>query len=422
MKPIIKQDNTTVYNPLLINPIMRQLRQGEAYINDQGKKIIVKNNNQSIQPDYRTPSDRVKAQRKFKEREKEQREVKEKEALSGFLTFIAPSTYIGPVFNSNNKSYTENVISGEGTGNTEANLAIDMLAPFAIGSTNKIVQSSNRFYKIYQFSKAIDNSYPKLEQIPLNVGWGPRQTIPVTHKSDKALQLSLYNELRWDVINENANPLGIWFQGKFGIPRSTNTGATLNKAQKALKARQMFSRRPYTHSGDLTLDKPLVTVGDVPNRSLLSYQAERLGADGLVYNDVYDNGYDANQVILSFKQPDNYMLTARAYKGGPRKSSDYEFFTTDPRYAHNYGQVKPYYIQSQFPVVTEEPLMGSKDPITMDMFINRVLNGNRADAIIGHDKVTGEFPYTSQGDEIMIFNPSQARLVEKKQIFLKRRR
>lgn len=306
MKPIIKQDNTTVYNPLLINPIMRQLRQGEAYINDQGKKIIVKNNNQSIQPDYRTPSDRVKAQRKFKEREKEQREVKEKEALSGFLTFIAPSTYIGPVFNSNNKSYTENVISGEGTGNTEANLAIDMLAPFAIGSTNKIVQSSNRFYKIYQFSKAIDNSYPKLEQIPLNVGWGPRQTIPVTHKSDKALQLSLYNELRWDVINENANPLGIWFQGKFGIPRSTNTGATLNKAQKALKARQMFSRRPYTHSGDLTLDKPLVTVGDVPNRSLLSYQAERLGADGLIYNDVYDNGYDANQVILSFKQPDNY--------------------------------------------------------------------------------------------------------------------
>lgn len=137
MKPIIKQDNTAVSNPPLINPIMRQLRQGEAYINDQGKKIIVKNNNQSIQPDYRTPSDRVKAQRKFKEREKEQREVKEKEALSGFFTFIAPSTYIGPVFNSNNKSYTENVISGEGTGNAEANLTIDMLAPFGVGGGGK---------------------------------------------------------------------------------------------------------------------------------------------------------------------------------------------------------------------------------------------------------------------------------------------
>lgn len=249
-------------------------------------------------------------------------------------------------------------------------------------------------------------------QFPLNVGWGPRQTIPVTHKSDKALPLSLYNESRWDVINENANPLGIWFQGRFGTPRSTNTGATPVKAQKALKARQLFSRRPYTHSGDLALDKPLITVGDVPDRSILSYQAEKLGADGLIYNNVYDNGYDANQVILSFKQPNNYMLTARAYKGGPRKSQSYEFFTTDPRYAHNYGQVKPYYIQSRFPVVTEEPLMGSKDPVTMDMFIDKVSNGSQVDAIIGHDKVTGEFPYTSQGDEIMIFNPSQARLVD----------
>lgn len=141
-------------------------------------------------------------------------------------------------------------------------------------------------------------------QIPLNVGWGPRQTISVTHKSDQAFPLSLYNEQRWDVLNEGANPFGIWFQGKLGIPRTTNTGATPIKAEKALKARQLFSRRPYTHSGDLTLDKPLVTIGDVPDRSLLSYQAERLRADGLIYNNVYDNGYDANQVLLSFKQPD----------------------------------------------------------------------------------------------------------------------
>ena len=141
-------------------------------------------------------------------------------------------------------------------------------------------------------------------EFPLNVGWGPRQTISVTHKSDQASPLSLYNEQRWDVLNENANPLGIWFQGKLGIPRTTNTGATLSKAQKALKARQLFSRRPYIHSGDLTLDNPLVTVGDVPDRSLLSYKAEQMGADGLIYNNVYDNGYDANQVLLSFKQPD----------------------------------------------------------------------------------------------------------------------
>ena len=248
--------------------------------------------------------------------------------------------------------------------------------------------------------------------LPLNVGWGPRQTISVTHTSDQASPLLLYNEQRWDALNEGANPLGIWFQGKLGIPRSVNTGATPTKAWKALRARQLFSRRPYTHSGDLTLDKPFVTIGDVPNRSALSYQAEQMGADGLIYNNVYDNGYDANQVLLSFKHPDNYLLTARAYKGGPRRSTDYEFFTTDPRYAHNFGQVKPYYIMSKFPIVTDTPLMGSRDISEMDTFINDIGRGRLMDAIIGHDRVTGEFPYTSQGDEILIFNPNQARLVD----------
>lgn len=250
-------------------------------------------------------------------------------------------------------------------------------------------------------------------ELPLNVGWGPRQTLSVTHKSDKASPLLLYNKQRFDVLNEGANPLGIWFQGKLGIPRTTNTGATPIKAEKALKAQQLFTRRPYTHSGNLTLDKPLVTIGDVPSRSVLSYQAEQMGADGLIYNNVYDNGYNANQILLSFKQPDNYLLTARAYKGGPRKSSDYEFFTTDPKYAHNFGQVKPYYIRSKFPVVTDTPLIGSKDISTMDAFVYDIGGRKSIDAIIGHDKVTGEFPYTSQGDEILIFNPNQAKLISK---------
>ena len=186
----------------------------------------------------------------------------------------------------------------------------------------ELYQKGKRAYDIYQLGKNMNTAVKiwNVEKLPLNVGWGPRQTISVTHKSNQSSPLVLYNEQRWDVINEGANPLGIWFQGKLGIPRTTNTGATLNKAQKALKARQMFSKRPYTHSGNLTLDKPLVTVGDVPDRSLLSYQAERLGADGLVHNDVYDNGYNANQVILSFKQPDNYIVTAKAYKGGPNKT------------------------------------------------------------------------------------------------------
>jgi hypothetical protein len=29
-----------------------------------------------------------------------------------------------------------------------------------------------------------------------------------------------------------------------------------------------------------------------------------MGADGIIYNDVYDNGYNNNQVIFSFKRPE----------------------------------------------------------------------------------------------------------------------
>jgi hypothetical protein len=38
----------------------------------------------------------------------------------------------------------------------------------------------------------------------------------------------------------------------------------------------------------------MITVGDVPDRSRLSWFADEAGADGLVYNDVYDNGYNNN--------------------------------------------------------------------------------------------------------------------------------
>ena len=293
------------------------------------------------------------------------------------------------------------------------NLLGDMAIPYSAYKTYQFAKPNIRNYIISRtLNKEIRNTTLPQESFGFNVGWGPRQTIGVTHASESPNPLGLYNPNRWDVINEGANPFGVWFQGKFGIPRSVNTGATPTKAQKALRARQLFSRRPYTHSGDLTLDKPLVTIGDVPNRSALSYQAEQMGADGLIYNNVYDNGYDANQVLLSFRHPDNYMLTARAYKGGPRKSSDYEFFTTDPKYAHNFGQVKPYYVRSKFPVVTDTPLMGSRDISTIDAFAHDIGGGRPIDAIIGHDKVTGEFPYISQGDEILIFNPNQARLID----------
>lgn len=329
---------------------------------------------------------------------------------AGLSNFFSPNGYQKTARLWDNGQYGRAVLSGVGD-------ALDISpVPFNIIRGSKTVQGMTKAGRVKHLTKAMDkalsNNKVQTPQMPNNVGWGPRQTIAVTHKSNKATPLILYNENRWDVVHEGANPLGIWYQGKLGQPRIVTTGASRVKANKAASARQLFANRPYTHSGDLTLNKPLVTVGEVPNRAQLSYQAEQLGADGLIYNNVYDNGYNSNQVILSFKQPDNYLLTARAYKGGPRTSSNYEFFTTDPKYAYNYGQVRPYYIKSRFPIVTQKPLMGYRDPATMDMFIGNISKNKHSDAIIGHDKVTGEFPYTSKGDEIIIFNPDQAKLID----------
>ncbi len=159
----------------------------------------------------------------------------------------------------------------------------------------------------------------------LNIGWGPKQTLKVSRAGEYD---QMYFPKRWDVVNEGANPHGVWLQGKYGIPRTevTNPG----KGMKAAKARNIFSTRSDKYTGTVTLDKPIVTVGEVPNRSLLSYQADNMGADGLIYNGVYDNGYNNNQVILSFRRPKltKTQLSEAERLGIPKheRDWDYQFF------------------------------------------------------------------------------------------------
>lgn len=255
-------------------------RPDEFFITDRrtGKKVLVKRKNETVSADrrstYQRQQDQTRAKQVYRQYEEDKKQEEGMKNLQGFLTFVSPSTYIGPVFNNNGKSYAENVMSGEGTGDVAGNVAIDILTPFAIGGINKGVQIGNRFYGIRQFSKAIDNSSPTLQQIPLNIGWGPKQTIPVSHASGTG-NMQLFFPKRWDVVNEGA---------------------------KAAKARALFANRPVQVQGNVTLEKPMITIGDVPNRSWLSYYADDAGADGLIYNGIYDNGYNNNQVILSFKK------------------------------------------------------------------------------------------------------------------------
>lgn len=302
---VAKSDNTRVAKPIIAEKIPYKLKPNEFYFIDKrtGKKILGRLKQEVVSPDNRTTyqrkQDQIKARQVYKKQEEDKNYEKGLETIDALSKLVMPSTYVGPIFNNNGRSYLDNVISGQGTGDDAGNLAIDLFTPFGIKGINKGIQTGNRYYLTRQIYKDIDHSTLKSGQIPLNIGWGPKQTIQVSRASNSG-NMQLFFPNRWDVVNEGANPHGIWFQGKLGYPRTdfTNPG----KGEKAAKARALFANRSMQTQGDLTLEKPIITIGDVPSRSQLSYYADNLGADGLIYNGVYDNGYNNNQVILSFKK------------------------------------------------------------------------------------------------------------------------
>lgn len=193
------------------------------------------------------------------------------------------------------KQLRENISILSGTADGEAGI-------IGLNFGTGLVKNANKGKQIAKLiSKQIDNTTPVIKEFPLNVGWGPKQVIHGKHASNSSKALTLYNPERYDVVYEGANPFGVWYQGKIGVPRTAATNSIPGKAEKAQRARELFENRPHMHEGSVILEKPITTVGDVPDRSKLSRIAEQLGSDGIIYNDVYDNGFSNNQVIHSFK-------------------------------------------------------------------------------------------------------------------------
>lgn len=159
----------------------------------------------------------------------------------------------------------------------------------------------NKWARARVISKTIDKGTPSVKPLPNNVGWGPRQSIHVTHDANTSNKLQLHSPERWDAVYEDAPEAGIWYQGKVGNPRTAANHSVPGKAEKAAAARDRFAKRPYRVEGDLELERPIVTVGDVPNRAALERAADKMGADGVIFNNVYDNGYSNNQVIFSLR-------------------------------------------------------------------------------------------------------------------------
>lgn len=239
----------------------------------------------------------------------------------------------------------------------------------------------NKWARARVISKAIDKGTPSVEPLPNNVGWGPRQSIHVVHDTDAPTKLTLYSPERWDAIHEGAPEAGIWYQGKFGNPRTAANHSIPGKAEKAAKARERFAKRPYRVEGDLELERPIVTVGDVPNRAALERAADKMSADGVIFNNVYDNGYSNNQVIFSLRDD---LKNGRVFKKGAKPLEKSQFIDTgtsmngDLDINKNIQNFVEYLLnpETQQRIASIDAELGTKYGEAAKRFVDRYNNGN----------------------------------------------
>lgn len=239
----------------------------------------------------------------------------------------------------------------------------------------------NKWARARVISKTINKGTPSVEPLPNNVGWGPRQSIHVVHDKNSARFPKLYFPERWDAVNESAPEAGIWYQGKFGNPRTAANHSIPGKAEKAAKARERFAKRPYRVEGDLELERPIVTVGDVPNRAALERAADKMSADGVIFNNVYDNGYSNNQVIFSLRDD---LKNGRVFKKGAKPLEKSQFIDTgtsmngDLDINKNIQNFVEYLLnpETQQRIASIDAELGTKYGEAAKRFVDRYNNGN----------------------------------------------
>lgn len=166
---ITQSDNTRVAKPIIQERILYKLKPNEFYFIDKktGKKTLIKQKQETVSADkrstYQKKQDKTRTEQIQKKQEADKNYNEGLKTIGALTTLAMPSTYIGPVFNNNGKSYLDNVISGEGTGDTAGNLAIDLATPLAISKVSKIAQTvpktvGQKYVAPYISSKMLNRS------------------------------------------------------------------------------------------------------------------------------------------------------------------------------------------------------------------------------------------------------------------------
>ena len=166
---IAQSDNTRVAKPIIQERIPYKLKPNEFYFVDKkiGKKTLIKQKQETVTEDkrstYQKKQDKTRTEQIQKKYEADKNYNEGLKTIGALTTLAMPSTYIGPVFNNNGKSYLDNIISGEGTGDAAGNLAIDLATPLAISKVSKIAQTvpktvGQKYVAPYISSKMLNRS------------------------------------------------------------------------------------------------------------------------------------------------------------------------------------------------------------------------------------------------------------------------
>ena len=171
--PYIAQTDNTIVAPFKVMPVFDpKYKTTFAFTDQYGKRMFVtpsKAKNAVVKEDKRSKHEKEISQKRAQidaQNQKEEREQQEAmQKLAGFGKFISPSTYVGPLFENNGKSYLSNVAAGKGFGNGFINFAFDMSSPFLFKGAGNVIGEEPKYLfprtKLYS-DNALVNAYATL--------------------------------------------------------------------------------------------------------------------------------------------------------------------------------------------------------------------------------------------------------------------
>ena len=331
---VTQSDNTRVAKPIIQERIPYKLKPNEFYfINKKtGKKTLIKQKQETVSADNRTTNQRKQDQARTKQIQKKQEADKNyKKGLETISTLSTlASTYIGPVFNNNGKSYLDNVISGEGTGNTAGNLAIDLVMPFGFRLFNKGISYP---YKIFKGTQAIKASYTTPTGIKITPEYEIEQIYPIYRDMKKSKHFKPFSEPYFEeqIDNKNITLLGQLDAGKYSeyqaeriIQNMKNQGFDPDvSSSKIIHNGQRLYGTPSRMIREKSTDPINIYITDEPT-NVIGFQ---LRDNGKAYARIYPNA-----------TPEKIRLTT-IHEGISHGTDDVVNTATDGAAADQYGRI-----------------------------------------------------------------------------------